>query len=263
LLLARLPEGFEVKGQNLDGIVPPTVAPGLPSELLRRRPDVAQAEADLAAAHANVDAARAAFFPVINLTTSGGVASAALSTLFKSSSFGWGVGASVLQTIFDGGRLIGQSRQARARQEELIANYRKAVLNAFSDVEVSLGAVSSLAEQERLTTMEANAAAEAFRISEIQYREGVADLLTVLQSQQTLFNAQDRLVVIKLARVQAVVGLYNALGGGWSENPDDATQIIPQSAATAPDPAPTSPQPAPSPVAPVPATPVPENQDQH
>ncbi|MBI3675446.1 MAG: TolC family protein [Proteobacteria bacterium] len=258
LLLARLPEGFDVNAQNLDGIAAPVVAPGIPSELLRRRPDVAQAEADLAAAHANVDAARAAFFPIINLTTSGGVTSAALSTLFKSSSFGYTLGASLLQTIFDGGRLIGESRQARARQEELIANYRKAVLNAFSDVEIALGQVSSLAEQDRLTTEQVNAAAEAFRISEIQYREGVADLLTVLQSQQTLFTAQDRLVQIKLARIQAIVGLHNALGGGWSENPDDATQKIPQSAATTTAPTSAVPAPTPSPVAPVPATPGPE-----
>lgn len=116
LLLAHLPEGFDVKAQNLDGIAAPVVAPGLPSELLRRRPDVAGAEADLVAAHADVDAARAAFFPAIGLTTSGGVASAALSTLFKSSSFGYTLGASLLQTIFDGGRLIGESRQARARK---------------------------------------------------------------------------------------------------------------------------------------------------
>jgi NodT family efflux transporter outer membrane factor (OMF) lipoprotein len=246
LLQAQLPEGFDVKAQNLDGIASPTVAPGIPSELLRRRPDVAEAEANLAAAHANVDAARAAFFPIINLTASGGVASSALSTLFKSSSFGYTLGASLLQTIFDGGRLIGESRQARARQVELIAAYRKAVLNAFSDVETSLGQVASLAEQERLTTEQVNAASEAFRISEIQYREGVADLLTVLQSQQTLFTAQDRLVQIKLARVQAIVGLHNALGGGWSENPDDATQTIPPSAAMQ-TPASTTPTPTPSP----------------
>lgn len=230
VLLARVPEGFDVTGTTLDGLKLPGVAPGLPSELLRRRPDVAQAEAALAAAHANVDAARAAFFPSIDLTASGGVASMALNTLFKGSSLGYSIGASLLQTIFDGGRLIGESRLARAQQTELVADYRKAVLSAFQDVETALGQVSSLAEQDKYKTEEVNAATEAFRISEIQYREGVADLLTVLQSQQTLFTAQDQLVQIRLARVQADVGLYRALGGSWSEDAADATQIIPASA---------------------------------
>ena len=230
VLLGRVPEGFDVTSQNLDGFTSPAVAPGLPSELLRRRPDVAQAEAALAAAHANVDAARAAFFPAIGLTASGGVASMALSTLLKSSSLGYSIGASLLQTIFDGGKLIGASRYARAQQTELLADYRLAVLNAFADTETALGQVSSLAEQDKYKTAEVAAATEAFRISEIQYREGVADLLAVLQAQQTLFSAQDQLVQIRLARIQADVGLYRALGGSWSEDAADVTQPIPVSA---------------------------------
>jgi multidrug efflux system outer membrane protein len=235
VLLAHTPEGFDVRADNLDAIVSPIVAPGLPSELLRRRPDVAQAEADLAAAHADVDAARAAFFPSIDLTASGGVASTALSALFHSTSLGYSIGASLLQTIFDGGKLEGESKFARARQEELVANYRQTVLNAFADVEAALGQVSSLAEQEKYKTDEVNAAQEAFRISEIQYREGVADLLAVLQAQQTLFTAQDQLVQIRLARFQADIGLYRALGGGWSEDMADVTQPIPANAAAPAD----------------------------
>jgi NodT family efflux transporter outer membrane factor (OMF) lipoprotein len=227
VLLGRVPEGFDVKGKNLEDIVSPAVAPGLPSELLRRRPDVAAAEAELAAAHANVDAARAAFFPSIDLTASGGYASTALASLFNPTSLGYSIGASLLQTIFDGGRLAGQSRLARAQQMELVANYRATVLAAFQDVETALGQVASLAEQEKFKTEQVRAATEAFRISEIQYREGVADLLNVLQAQQTLFSAQDQLVQIKLARIQADIGLYKALGGSWVENPDDATQPIP------------------------------------
>jgi len=244
VLLGRVPEGFDVKGRNLDGIVSPTVAPGLPSELLRRRPDVAAAEAELAAAHANVDAARAAFFPHIDLTASGGYASTALSALFNPSSLGFNIGASLLQTVFDGGRLLGQSRLARAQQMELVANYRNTVLGAFQDVESALGQVASLAEQEKYKTEQVDAASEAFRISEIQYREGVADLLNVLQAQQTLFSAQDQLVQIKLARIQADIGLYKALGGSWVEDPDDVTQPIPVSVtapANAPAPVGTTP----------------------
>jgi NodT family efflux transporter outer membrane factor (OMF) lipoprotein len=256
ILLARMPEGFDVQGQNLDKITSPAVKPGLPSELLRRRPDVAEAEASLAAAHANVDAARAAFFPQIGLSGSGGVASAAIGSLLKSSNFAWTIGASLLQTIFDGGDLEGELRVSKAEQIQLIATYRKAVLSAFSDVETSLGQVASLSEQEKHLTDEVNAASEAFRISELQYREGVTDLLTVLTAQQTLFTAQDELVQIKLARIQADIGLYKALGGGWSEADVKATQTIP--ATGTPVAASSTPGPEAAPATPVPTTPGPQ-----
>jgi NodT family efflux transporter outer membrane factor (OMF) lipoprotein len=255
ILLGKLPEGFDVQAQSLDKIEAPAVRPGLPSELLRRRPDVAEAEANLAAAHANVDAARAAFFPSISLTGSGGFASAAIGTLVQGSNFGWSAGASILQTIFDGGNLMGQYRLSKAQQLELIATYRKTVLSAFQDVETSLGQVASLTQQEGLLTEEVKAASEAFRISEIQYREGVTDLLTVLTAQQTLFSAQDQLVQIKLARIQADVGLYRALGGGWTEADEETTQALP--AATMPVTPSSEPGPQSVPAAPVPTTPGP------
>ncbi|MBS0469521.1 MAG: efflux transporter outer membrane subunit [Proteobacteria bacterium] len=209
ILLGKPPEGFDVKAVNLDGIVAPPVQPGMPSALLERRPDVAAAEASLRAAHANVDAARAAFFPSLDL-------SASISQAFNPSSMAWSIGASLLQTIFDGGRLGAESDYAKAQQTELVATYRKAVFSAFSDVESAVGQVSSYAERERLIAEQERNAAEAYRISELQYREGVADLLTVLQTQQTLFSAQDQLVQIRLARLQAGVSLYRALGGGWT-----------------------------------------------
>jgi NodT family efflux transporter outer membrane factor (OMF) lipoprotein len=209
ILLGKPPEGFDVAAVNLDGIVAPPVQPGLPSALLERRPDVAAAEANLRAAHANVDAARAAFFPSLNL-------SASISQAFNPSSLAWSIGSSLLQTIFDGGRLSSESDLARARQTELVASYRKAVFSAFSDVESAIGQVTAFAERERLIAEQERNAAEAYRISELQYREGVTDLLTVLQTQQTLFSAQDQLVQIRLARLQAGVSLYRALGGGWT-----------------------------------------------
>jgi NodT family efflux transporter outer membrane factor (OMF) lipoprotein len=216
ILLGRVPEGIDVKGGSLKGIMAPPVEPGMPSALLQRRPDIAQAEAQLFAAHANVDAARAAFLPAIGLTGSGGYSATAISNLINPSNLAWSIGASLLQTIFDGGRLTSQRDYAKAQEVELVASYRSAVLNALVDVETALGSTSSLAERERLTTIEVENAAEAFRISELQYREGVVDLLTVLNSQQTLFTSQDTLVQIKLARLQAGVGLYRALGGGWT-----------------------------------------------
>jgi len=209
ILLGRAPEGFTVDEVKLDGIVAPAVRAGLPTELLERRPDVAQAEASLRAAHANVDAARAAFFPHIDL-------SAGVTQAFNPSSLAWNIGASLLQAVFDGGRLSSQSDLAKAQQMELLVTYRKTVFSALSDTESAMGQVTSFQEQERLVTVQEENAAEAYRIAELQYREGVTDLLNVLQTQQTLFNAQDSLIQIRLARLQASVSLYRALGGGWT-----------------------------------------------
>ncbi len=209
ILLGRAPEGFNVDEVKLDGIIAPAVRAGLPTELLERRPDVAQAEAQLRSAHANVDAARAAFFPHIDL-------SAGITQAFNPSSLAWNIGASLLQAVFDGGALASQSDLAKAQQMELLVTYRKTVFNALSDTESAMGQVTSLQEQERLVTVQEQNAAEAYRIAELQYREGVTDLLNVLQTQQTLFSAQDSLIQIRLARLQAGVSLYRALGGGWT-----------------------------------------------
>lgn len=223
VLLGRPPEGFDVTAQNLNAIRSPLVAPGLPSALIERRPDIAEAEANLASAHANVDAARAAFFPAISLTGGTGFASTALSTLFPGG-FEWSIGSSALQQIFDGGKLIAQSDLAKAQQQGLVATYRKTVINAFSNAETGLGQVANFGDQQAALEREVSASANAFRISELQYREGITDILSVLQAQETLFTAENQLIVAKLSRVQANVGLYEALGGGWTQSPDEATQ---------------------------------------
>jgi outer membrane protein, multidrug efflux system len=221
ILLGKAPEGLDVKAQNLDGIASPVVQGGLPSELLLRNPSVAEAEANLYAAHANVDAARAAFFPAIGLTGSGSYASSTLSNLINPSTFAWSIGASLVQTIFDGGAKKAQDDLAIAQQQEQIADYRKTVFTAFSDVESALGQVSSDSDQLVALTEEVRASAEAFRISELQYREGTIDILSLLTAQQTLFTAEDTLVQTKLARLEADVSLYIALGGGWSQAQSD------------------------------------------
>jgi NodT family efflux transporter outer membrane factor (OMF) lipoprotein len=223
ILLGRAPEGFDVKGQNLDGIISPTVQPGLPSEVLLRSPTVAQAEANLYAAHANVDAARAAFFPSIGLTASAGYGpSSSLSNLTNPALFAWSFGASLLQTIFDGGKLKAQDDSALAAQQQQIATYRKTVFTAFSGVESALGQTAADTDQLVALTEQVRASTEAFRIAELQYREGTIDILTLLTTEQTLFTAQDTLVQTKLARLQADVSLYQQLGGGWTQQESDA-----------------------------------------
>jgi multidrug efflux system outer membrane protein len=217
VLLGEPPEGFGVQAQSSAAIQLPQTAPGLPSQLLLRRPDVAEAEANLASAHANLQAARAAFLPQFALSGSAGFSSAATNALLHGPSFLWDAGAQLVQTIFDGGKLIGQKDLAYATQEQLVASYQGAVLNAYADVESALGQVRNFAAEEEHLHREVDAAREAFQISELQYRQGVADLINVLQAQQTLFGARDSLAQARLARLQAIVHLYAALGGGWQE----------------------------------------------
>jgi outer membrane protein, multidrug efflux system len=225
VLLGEPPQGFEVKTHNLDAFHLPVVQAGLPSELLLRRPDVAQAEANLAAAHANLDVARAAFLPQFALTGNGGFAGTAINALLHGPNFAWDFGANLLQTVFDGGKLVGQKDLARATQEQLIASYQSAVLNAYADVENALGQVSNNSKAEIHLGREVEAAREAFKISQLQYRQGATELLTVLQAQQTLFAAEDQLAQTMLAHMQAVVHLFEALGGGWMEPMEDRTQF--------------------------------------
>jgi NodT family efflux transporter outer membrane factor (OMF) lipoprotein len=241
ILLGRPPEGFDVTAQNLNGIKTPLVQPGLPSELLLRRPDIAEAEANLASAHANVDAARAAFFPVVSLTGSAGSSSSTIGTLFHASTFQWSLAASALETLFDAGKLFAQSDLAKAEQLGLVATYRQTVISAFQNVETELGQVTNYSAEEDALEREVKAAANAFRISELQYREGIVDITTVTTTEQTLFAAETSRAQAKLAHAQAVAGLYESLGGGWSENPADTTQTLP---GTVPD-APKAPVPNP------------------
>jgi multidrug efflux system outer membrane protein len=217
LLLGRPPEGFNVIGADVENIALPEVAPGLPAELLARRPDVVAVEASLESAHANVQAARAAFFPTLSLTGSGGLASAALTGLIANPVTSFGFGLSLAQTIFDGGRLTAQSDETRAREQELIATYRNAAITAFAEVETSLGGIAHFREQEGYQAEQVAQSQIAFDIAQVRYREGVADYLTVLDAQRTLYSARDALGQIKLLRLQAIVALYKALGGGWTE----------------------------------------------
>jgi multidrug efflux system outer membrane protein len=215
LLSGRPPEGFDVAGDNLDAIATPDVAPGLPSDLLLRRPDIVAAEADLIAANANLTAARAALFPSISLTAGGGLSSDTLIGLLRDAALGVSIGAGLSQTIFDAGARQAQSEAAAAAELETLANYRSTVISAFADVEIALGNIANLAEQEVYEIEQTTQAQRAFEIVSARYREGVADYLALLDAQRTLYQATDSLGQIKLARLQAVVALYQALGGGW------------------------------------------------
>ena len=223
ILIARSPEHVRVRGGSLRGIAYPRITPGLPSELLAQRPDIREAEANLAAANANVANARAQFLPSVTLTAEGGYASAVLKTLFRPESMMYSLAAGLTQPIFEGGRLTGNLDLQKGKQDELLQTYRKAVILAFGDVENALDAIRQTALRERLQAAVVKSSREAFNISEQRLREGTIDLVNVLQTQQTLFQAEDALVQARLAHVQAIVSLYQALGGGWLPKPLEAT----------------------------------------
>ena len=217
ILVGRTPEGFDVKATGIGDLRVPSIDPGLPSTLLVRRPDLASAEAQLAAANADVAVARAALLPSITLTGTFGLATTALTSIATSgTTAAIGIAASLLQPIFDGGKLRGQKAIAESHERELVETYRKAILSAFADVEEALAGTSRLGQQEQLQADVQAHAQESLRLAEVRYRAGADDLLTVLDAQRTLFAAQDQLAQVELNRLQAAVSLYKALGGGWS-----------------------------------------------
>lgn len=215
LLIGRSPEHVKIRGGSLYRLATPRVTPGLPSQILTQRPDVREAEIKLAMADANVEAARAAFFPTIQLTGQGGFSSAMLRNLLVPSSGFYTAAASVTQPIFDGGTLLGQLDQQKGIREELLADYRKAVISAFTDVEKALSGVEQLAIQETLQRRAVAEARKAFDLSEEKFRQGALDLTTLIQIQETWFTQQDLLAVVRFNRLSAIVTLYQALGGGW------------------------------------------------
>lgn len=219
VLIARPPQAVRIRGGTLDSIRIPRVTPGLPSELLAQRPDIRKAEADLAAANANVANARAQFLPSITLTGEGGYQSAVLKILLRPESAIYSAAAGLTQPIFEAGRLQGNLDLQKGRQDELLQNYRKAVIAAFADVENALDAIRQTALRERLQRAVVESSRRAFEISERQFSEGTIDLVTVLETQRTLFEAQDALIQARLAHMQAVISLYQALGGAWLPRP--------------------------------------------
>lgn len=218
LLLGQAPEGFDVAGQNLNALAEPHLGAGLPSELLRRRPDLIASEHRLQAAHADLIAAHAALFPSVNLTAGGGVQNPAVqAAVITLAGTGWSLtaGASVVQTIFDSGRRRAVVEEAAATQEELVAGYHGAILAALLDVENALAAIHYLDLQGEAQQQYAEQSERAFQGAQLRYREGKGDYLAVLETERSLYAARDQFSQYKLARLDALLGLCRALGGGW------------------------------------------------
>jgi NodT family efflux transporter outer membrane factor (OMF) lipoprotein len=219
ILVGAPPEQVNPAGGTLDTIPIPDVAPGLPSELLLRRPDIAYAEAELISANASIQAARAAFFPDLSLTASGGLQSAALSALTGPGTLVAQLAAALTQPIFDNGLRRGQLEQAKGRYQELTADYGKAVLQSFTDTEQALTALQYATEQERLEREAVRVARRAADIANQQMNAGTIDIITSLNTQATLYSDLDLLAQVRLTRFQALINLYKALGGGFQIGP--------------------------------------------
>lgn len=215
LLLGRSVQDFNVAGQSLEEITIPTVTPGLPSELLRRRPDMVQAEANLRASSANVDVVYSDLFPQISLTGNYGASSTSLSTLLSSPEGSLVISANLVQTLLDNGQRYRNLEQARLTMANSLSSYRKTVLGAFNDIEVLLSNLQLLQAQGETSLENLQAAEESFRIAQVRYEEGVTDFQTVLTAQNTLFSSRNAYLDNKLLQLNAVVGFYQALGGGW------------------------------------------------
>jgi multidrug efflux system outer membrane protein len=196
---------------------PPTIPAGLPGDLLERRPDVAEAERQLASANARIGVAKAAFFPVLTLTGSGGYVSADVDTLFNWEGRAWSIGPSLSLPLFTGGRNRANYRRSQAAYEEAVARYRQQVLVAFGDVETSLSAIRHLVDQ---ATAQQRAVSNARRAAELatdRYRAGLVSYLEVVDASREALQADRANAQLAGQRQIAAVRLIKALGGGWNE----------------------------------------------
>lgn len=213
LLLGTAPNELSLKGTTLSDVTFPTVAPDLPSHLLLRRPDILQAEHELLAADANIDEARAAFLPSVNLTADTGYGSNYLSSLLRPESLMWSLASSVLVSIFDAGENDARLDAARARHRELVANYMQTSYTALRDVEDALSSVHYLSERLDAQREAVAAARESHSLSLEAYSIGMVDYLTLLDTERTLSDNEDTLHRIEFERAAASVALFKALGG--------------------------------------------------
>lgn len=216
VLLGQPPAGFALPVVATPVATVPAIPPGVPSTLLQRRPDVAAAERAVAAANADVGAARTAWFPAFTLSGDIGQDASRLADLFKSSATTWSFGVAVAQGLFDGGLRSAQVDAARASWRQSVASYRQASLTAFQEVEDALVAADSLAKQGETRRVAADAATQTEARMMNRYRAGQASYGDVVQAQVASLSAQRALLQAALARQDAAVQLVQAVGGGWS-----------------------------------------------
>jgi outer membrane protein, multidrug efflux system len=224
ILLGRNP-GKVPRGKSIFELSLPDVPAGLPSELLMRRPDLAQAEQDLIAANAQIGAAKALYFPTISLTGNYGRESTHLSDLFRGPSRVWQYTGSFTGPIFTGGTISGQVRESEANQQAALQGYLLAVQSAFGDVENSLVSRRKLSDQVEAQKRLVSALQNYDRLAWLQYNAGYTDYLTVLDAEQQLFPAELNYAQVRAELLSSYVNIYKAMGGGWVAQAEKATTV--------------------------------------
>jgi multidrug efflux system outer membrane protein len=218
-LLVGSPAASDLLPTELGNVLPPQeMSAGISSEVLLRRPDVLQAESLLKAAHADLGAARAAFFPRISLTAAIGTASSDLSGLFKTGSGTWSYAPQIVMPIFDA-RTWSAHKAAKVQREIAVAQYERAIQSAFREVADALAVRGTVDQEVAAQESLVHAFSETYRLSNTRYERGIDSYLAVLDAQRSLFTAQQGLVSLRLAKVASQVRLYAALGGGWDAEP--------------------------------------------
>lgn len=199
-------------------LTPVDIPPGVPSTLLERRPDVAAAERQAAAASANIGVATAGYYPDITLTGSGGTEATKIGQLFSPQTFFWSLAGQAVETIFNGGLTHAQVQAAKAAYDEAVANYREAVLTAFDQVEDNLAAQKVLAAEQPDLQASVKSADDALRITLNEYRAGTVDYTTVVVAQAAALSAHNAELQLEATRLTTTVDLIVALGGGWNQS---------------------------------------------
>lgn len=207
---------------------PPPLDPGLPSDLLERRPDIAEAERQMAAANAQIGVAKAAYYPSLSLFGQGGWQAADVTKLANASSIFWALGANLGQQVFTGGARRAQVQFTQAGYDANVASYRETVLNALREVQDEITGLAVLIQAEQSQLQAVNAARRALDISTSRYSGGLVSYLDVVTAQQTLLNDEQQLAVIQGQRLVSSVLLVKALGGGWDASSLSAVQVKPK-----------------------------------
>jgi NodT family efflux transporter outer membrane factor (OMF) lipoprotein len=213
-LIGKPATDFSLKKVSLAG-TPPAIPVGMPSTLLERRPDIAQAERQVASANASIGVAVAGYYPQLTLSASTGLESIRLSDLFSGPSFFWSVGPVIAQTLFNGGATHGQVQEAQANYEATVANYREVVLTAFQNVEDDLSGLRILKDEAAAQDLAVASARQSLDITLNEYKAGTVDYLNVITAQATALSDELTAVTIRTNRMTTSVLLIEALGGGW------------------------------------------------
>ena len=220
VLTGMSPGSLDLHSKPLSAVVvQPNIPVGLPSQLLERRPNILQAEATLVASNARIGQARAYFFPTLSITGQGGLQSVEFSNWFTGNSSNYSIGPSIILPIFQGGTNLARLDSAESRHVQMLENYQQTILQAFREVADVLTSLHARAEQLARQREQLSAAQEAVRLAEVRYRTGLVTYLDVLDAQRTVLAAETQLVLTERTRLTEMVGLFKALGGGWTPPP--------------------------------------------